>query len=250
MSQFSQPVRVLVVDDHRKIREPLATWLRRQQLGVVTADDAASMWSMLRSQCFSLIVLDVMLPDGDGMLLCQQIQRKYHTPVILLTAKDTLDDRVNGLEMGADDYVVKPFEPRELLARIHTVLRRAEKNTSTTNLANAQPVTAVHFAGLRFEPDSRLIIHPHGRSLRLSTMETKLLMAFIRTPGMVLSRESLIDQCITPGNEVFDRAIDRQVSRLRNRLQLLLPDVILLDTVWGEGYRLVPAVMNCTTCCN
>ena len=100
MDSFSLSVKVLVVDDHRKIREPLAAWLRRQRLNVITADNATSMWSMLRTNTFNLIVLDVMLPDGDGMLLCQQIQRKYKTPVILLTAKDTLDDRVSGLEMG------------------------------------------------------------------------------------------------------------------------------------------------------
>ena len=125
---------------------------------------------MWRSHCFDLIVLDVMLPDGDGMLLCQQIQRKYTTPVILLTAKDTLDDRVNGLEMGADDYVVKPFEPRELLARIHTVLRRAEK-PATSPVKNTIPQPQeIKFAGLRFAPDNRSVTKQLGESIRLSTM--------------------------------------------------------------------------------
>ena len=245
MRKSPLPVKVLVVDDHRKIRDPLATWLRRQNLSVVTADDAASMWSVLRSHRFDLILLDVMLPDGDGIQLCRQIQRKFRTPVILLTAKNTLDDRINGLEQGADDYVVKPFEPRELLARIHTVLRRTEKNADLPSEATRQHAKTMHFSGLRFEPDIRMVTNSQGDSLRLSTMETKLLMAFTRSPGVVLSRESLIDRCITPGNEVFDRAIDRQVSRLRNRLQQLLPEVVLLDTVWGEGYRFVPPVELC-----
>ncbi len=244
----TQAIRVLVVDDHRKIREPLATWLRRQGLTVVTADDAASMWSVLRANAFSLIVLDVMLPDGDGMLLCQQIQRKYRTPVILLTAKDTLDDRVNGLELGADDYVVKPFEPRELLARIHTVLRRSQKDTDMSREAIPQHDRIFHFSGLKFEPDSRTVTNLHGETLRLSTMETRLLLTFTLSPGQVLSREWLIDHCVTPGNDVFDRAIDRQVSRLRSRLQQLLPDVVLLDTVWGEGYRFVPQIETLAPC--
>lgn len=242
------PVRLLVVDDQRKIREPLAIWLRRQTLNVITADSAASMWSMLRASTFSLIVLDVMLPDGDGMLLCRQIQRKYRTPVILLTAKDTLDDRVNGLESGADDYVVKPFEPRELLARIHSVLRRADQPAGSSGTLTPPAPRQIYFAGLRFEPDIRTVTNQQSQSIRLSTMETRLLLAFTTQPGTILSRESLIDRCIAPGNEVFDRAIDRQVSRLRNRLQRLLPDVILLDTVWGEGYRLATPVEAALTC--
>lgn len=248
MNNFTLPVRVLVVDDHRKIREPLAAWLRRQQLQVITADDAASMWSMLRSNTFNLIVLDVMLPDGDGMLLCQQIQRKYNTPVILLTAKDTLDDRVCGLEMGADDYVVKPFEPRELLARIHTVLRRADRTDGPQHIAHQPPDHALNFSGLVYTPVNRTVTNPQGITLKLSTVEAKLLSAFLASPGTVLSREALMDRCITPGNEVFDRAIDRQVSRLRNRLQQLLPGAVLLDTVWGEGYRLVSPVEVCNQC--
>ncbi|MCI1033745.1 response regulator transcription factor [Raoultella terrigena] len=242
MDSFSLSVRVLVVDDHRKIREPLAAWLRRQSLNVITADNATSMWSMLRSNTFNLIVLDVMLPDGDGMLLCQQIQRKYKTPVILLTAKDALDDRVSGLEMGADDYVVKPFEPRELLARIHTVLRRAGRTDGPQHSAHQLPDRAMSFSGLIYRSVNRTVTNPQGITQKLSTVEARLLTAFLSSPGSVLSREVLMDRCITPGNEVFDRAIDRQVSRLRNRLQQLLPGVVLLDTVWGEGYRLVSQV--------
>ncbi|OSN02403.1 MULTISPECIES: response regulator transcription factor [Lonsdalea] len=242
MNDFSFPVKVLVVDDHRKIREPLAAWLRCQRLNVITADAAASMWSILRTNTFNLIVLDVMLPDGDGMSLCQQIQLKYKTPVILLTAKDTIDDRVSGLEMGADDYVVKPFEPRELLARIHTVLRRARRTDEPQHTTHHRPDHAMFFSGLIYRPVSRAVTNPQGITLKLSSVEARLLTAFLSSPGTVLSREVLMDRCITPGNEVFDRAIDRQVSRLRSRLQQLIPGVVLLDTVWGEGYRLVSQV--------
>lgn len=240
------PMKILVVDDHRKIREPLATYLRRQHFAVVTAKDAASLWTLLRTTRFDLIVLDVMLPDGDGMQLCQQIQRHYRTPVILLTARDALDDRVAGLERGADDYVVKPFEPRELLARIHTVLRRAERQPSTPR-AKPQPVVhAVHFSDLMFNPASRVVSNPQQQAVRLSTMESKLLTAFLAHPYQVLSREALMDHCVAPGNEVFDRAIDRQVSRLRIKLEQVLPGSVLLDTVWGEGYRFTAEVQLTT----
>ncbi len=238
--------KILVVDDHRKIREPLATYLRRQQFSVITAEDAASLWSMLRAHAFDLIVLDVMLPDGDGMQLCQQIQRHYQTPVILLTARDALDDRVAGLDLGADDYVVKPFEPRELLARIHTVLRRAERQP-----CQAPPPAAVQpirFADLTFNPASRLVTHPQQQTVRLSTMESKLLLAFLAHPYQVLSREALMDRCVTPGHEIFDRAIDRQVSRLRIKLEQVSPGRVLLDTVWGEGYRFTADVQPEAAC--
>ena len=237
---------ILVVDDHRKIREPLATYLRRQHFSVITAEDAASLWSMLRTHAFDLIVLDVMLPDGDGMQLCQQIHRRFHTPVILLTARDALDDRVAGLELGADDYVVKPFEPRELLARIHTVLRRAERQP----IAQPPPVAVqpLVFADLTFNPASRLVHNPQQHSVRLSTMESKLLLALLNHPYQVLSREALMDRCVTPGNEIFDRAVDRQVSRLRIKLEQVSPGSTLLDTVWGEGYRFTAEVQLASAC--
>lgn len=244
MNATPAPIKILVVDDHRKIREPLATYLRRQHFSVVTAEDAASLWTLLRTATFDLIVLDVMLPDGDGMQLCQQIQRHYKTPVILLTARDALDDRVTGLELGADDYVIKPFEPRELLARIHTVLRRADRRPNLTSEKTSPAVQPVHFSTLIFNPASRRVSNQQQQSVRLSTMEAKLLSAFLADPYQVLSREALMDRCVTPGNEVFDRAIDRQVSRLRIKLEQVLPGSVLLDTVWGEGYRFTAEVQT------
>ena len=240
MKERVAPVHLLVVDDHRKIREPLAVWLRRQGYTVLTAENADTLWLMLRARPFDLIVLDVMWPDGDGMVLCQQIQRRSKTPVILLTARDTVADRIAGLDYGADDYVVKPFEPRELLARIQSVLRRAGQNTLAA--PSALPVRNYAFSGLSFDPASRRLTHHTGEERLLSTMEGKFLTAFLDHPHTVLSREILIDKCITPGNEVFDRAIDRQVSRLRTKLLQLLPDKMLLITVWGEGYSLVSEV--------
>lgn len=234
---MTEPVasfRILVVDDHRKIREPLALYLRRHDFDVYTAECAEALWLMLRQKTFDLIVLDVMLPDGDGMQLCHQIQRRHKTPVILLTALDSAMDRINGLDLGADDYVVKPFEPRELVARIHSVLRRVPRQASPETVA--APPRCYHFATLQFFPATRRLQNATGSEMCLSTMEGKLLSAFLQHPHRVLSREGLIDRCISPGNEVFDRAIDRQVSRLRTKLLQMQPETPLLVTVWGEGY--------------
>lgn len=240
MTEPVTPYRILVVDDHRKIREPLARYLRSHDFDVFTAESAETLWLMLRQKTFDLIVLDVMLPDGDGMQLCHQIQRRHKTPVILLTALDSATDRINGLDLGADDYVIKPFEPRELVARIHSVLRRVPRPRAVET--PSAPPQRYHFATLRFCPLTRTLAQPGGETLSLSTMEGKLLSAFLQQPHKVLSREALIDQCISPSNDVFDRAIDRQVSRLRTRLLQFVPDTPLLVTVWGEGYRFVADV--------
>lgn len=240
MTDRITPYQILVVDDHRKIREPLATYLRRHEFAVLTAESAETLWLMLREKAFDLIVLDVMLPDGCGMQLCQQIHRRYKTPVILLTARDAMSDRIMGLDLGADDYVVKPFEPRELVARIHSVLRRYQP--VPVQEKRAEQPRCYAFSDLRFAPATRIVSHIQGEQMPLSTMEGKLLNAFLQHPHRVLSREQLIDLCVKQGHEVFDRAIDRQVSRLRGKLLQLLPDVALLVTVWGEGYQLAADV--------
>lgn len=235
--------RVLVVDDHRKIREPLAVYLRRYGFDVRTAEHAAAMWLILKQQSFDIVILDVMLPDGDGMELCRQLHRRFNMPVILLTARDAMDDRVRGLDLGADDYVVKPFEPRELVARIHSVLRRLGAGRA----ADAAPrddkaLLKYFFAGLQFMPATGVLSDVNGVGVQLSTMEGRLLWAFLQYPNAVLSRDRLIDLCVRPGNDVFDRAIDRQVSRLRSKLAHFLNDSELLITVWGSGYLLASDV--------
>jgi len=239
--------RVLVVDDHRKIREPLAVYLRRQGFDVRTAENAAAMWLLLKRLSFEIVILDVMLPDGDGMELCQQLQRRTHIPVILLTARDATDDRVRGLDFGADDYVVKPFEPRELVARINSVLRRSAFGAVTVPAGEAAVLLAYRFAGLHFLPSTGLLSSDEGSGIALSTMEGRLLVAFLNHPNTVLSRDRLIDLCVSPGNDIFDRAIDRQVSRLRGKLAHFLRDREVLITVWGSGYRLAADVSEMRT---
>ncbi|MCL2898984.1 response regulator transcription factor [Brenneria tiliae] len=243
IAQIVAMPRALVVDDHRKIREPLAVYLRRHAFDVRTAESAAGMWLMLKNQSFDIVILDVMLPDGDGMTLCHQIQRRCNTPVILLTARGDIDDRIRGLDLGADDYVVKPFEPRELVARMHSVLRRQSVNRPESSHADTVNKRVIYrFGGLHFMPISGILSNDEGATVQLSTMEGRLLSAFLQHPNIELSRDRLIDLCVRNGEDVFDRSIDRQVSRLRGKLAHFLRDRELLITVWGRGYLLATDV--------
>ncbi len=235
--------RVLVVDDHRKIREPLATYLRRHTFEVRTAEDAAGMWQLLKTQAFDVVVLDVLLPDGDGFELCNQLHRRSNTPVILLTARDTAADRVRGLDLGADDYVTKPFEPRELVARINSVLRRQGRNTGPA--APSGGPQAYRFAGWHFSVSSATLRRDASPAIQLSTVESRLLQVFLAHPNTLLPRERLIDLTAAADSDVSDRAIDRQVSRLRRKLAQGDPSLDLLRTIWGGGYLLAAEVSEC-----
>ncbi|MCF5053005.1 response regulator [Pseudomonas syringae] len=236
--------RVLVVDDHRKIREPLATYLRRHTFDVRTAEDAAGMWQLLKTQAFDVVVLDVLLPDGDGFELCNQLHRRSNTPVILLTARDSAADRVRGLDLGADDYVTKPFEPRELVARINSVLRRQGRNTGPA--APSGGPQAYRFAGWHFSVTSATLRRDAGLAIQLSTVESRLLQVFLAHPNTLLPRERLIDLTAAADSDVSDRAIDRQVSRLRRKLAQGDATLDLLRTIWGGGYLLAAEVTECT----
>lgn len=235
--------RVLVVDDHRKIREPLAIYLRRHTFEVRTAEDAAGMWQLLKAQAFDVIVLDVLLPDGDGFELCNQLHRRSNTPVILLTARDAAADRIRGLDLGADDYITKPFEPRELVARINSVLRRQSRNPTPV----AATSRSYGFAGWHFNAISALLSRDDSTVIQLSTAESRLLQVFLDHPNTLLPRERLIDLTAAADSDVSDRAIDRQVSRLRRKLAHDSEPVDLLRTIWGGGYLLAAEVSACAS---
>ena len=233
--------RVLVVDDHRKIREPLAIYLRRHSFEVRTAEDAAGMWQLLKTQAFDVIVLDVLLPDGDGFELCNQLHRRSNTPVILLTARDAAADRIRGLDLGADDYITKPFEPRELVARLNSVLRRQGR----THAPLAPTSRTYGFAGWNFSTISAVLTREGCPPVQLSTAESRLLQVFLNHPNTLLPRERLIDLTAAADSDVSDRAIDRQVSRLRRKLAHDTEAVDLLRTIWGGGYLLAADVTPC-----
>ncbi|CAM3974023.1 TorCAD operon transcriptional regulatory protein TorR [Pseudomonas reidholzensis] len=237
--------RVLVVDDHRKIRDPLATYLRRHGFEVRTAADAAGLWQLLKQQDFDVAVLDVMLPDGDGFELCQQLHRRCNLPVILLTARDTTADRVRGLDLGADDYLTKPFEPRELVARLNSVLRRHQATQARAKATPTEPAASprrYRFAGWQFCASTATLSRAGREPVRLSTAEGKLLQVLLEHPHVSLSRQRLVDLTAAQDSDISERAIDRQVSRLRRKLDHDGHGAELLRTLWGSGYLLAADV--------
>lgn len=245
LNALSTP-RVLVVDDHRKIREPLAVYLRKNAFDVRIADSAQGMWQLLESLPFDVIVLDAMLPDGDGFDLCHRLHRRSEVAVIMLTARDTTADRIRGLDLGADDYVTKPFEPGELVARINSVLRRRGSPSRGVLADPPSTLLAYTFAGLSFVCASGRLSAGDNCVASLSTAEGRLLQVFLEHPNQTLDRTKLIDLTTRADSEKYDRTIDRQVSRLRRRLAAISGRDDLLRTVWGGGYMLVADVAPTT----
>jgi len=226
--------RCLVVDDDPDLLQSVCDYLRRFGFEAVAAAGAAQMRSLLGQGGIDVMILDVMLPDGDGLAICTQLRQRPETaglPVIMLTAQGDPHSRVLGLELGADDYVAKPFEPRELVARIKAVLRRR------AGPAGAPGTEAtVEFAGWRFDRLKRQLVSPRQVVLPLSSAEYRLLSAFVERPRRVLTRG--IQQLVTRGQGVVvaDRAIDLAVSRLRQKLSAAQGGEQLICTIRGEGY--------------
>lgn len=230
-------INILLVDDEPALREPLAEYLTRQGFVVRQAEDAAKARSALIEDTPDLVLLDIMMPGEDGLSLCRYLAEARDLPVIMLTARGEATDRIVGLEIGADDYVVKPFEPRELVARIRSVLRRA------TRPASAREEDALYeFDGWRLDPLKRRLTDPEGTVVPISSAEFRLLCAFLDHPRQVLDRDRLLDMVQGREAHLFDRAVDNQVSRLRRKIEQDSRDPKLIQTVWGGGYRLAADV--------
>jgi two-component system OmpR family response regulator len=225
--------RLLLVDDEAALREPLADYLVRQGFSVIEAASAAQARSLLKTELPDLVLLDIMMPGEDGLSLCRHLAETHAVP----TAKGEATDRIVGLEIGADDYVVKPFEPRELVARIRSVLRRSAKGTGP--VADDEQF---EFEGWRLDPLKRRLSDPDGAMVSISSAEFRLLLAFVEHPRKVLDRDRLLD--LVQGREahLFDRAVDNQVSRLRRKIEADNRNPVLIQTVWGGGYMLAADV--------
>ena len=236
MSEPEQPL-LLVVDDEASLREPLAEYLSRQGFRVVEAGSAAQARSRLRDEAPDLVLLDIMMPGEDGLALCRHLVESRAIPVIFLTARGEATDRIVGLEIGADDYVVKPFDPRELVARIRSVLRRAGRG-GQRQVENE----AFEFEGWRLDPLKRRLIDREGAVVAISSAEFRLLMAFLEHPRQVLDRDRLLDMVQGREAHLFDRAVDNQISRLRRKMEEDSRIPLLIQTVWGGGYMLAADV--------
>lgn len=230
---MSQASHILVVDDDHEIRTLLAEYLEKNGLRVSAAREGKEMRRVLGRERVDLIVLDIMLPGEDGLTLCRELRASSQVPIIMLTARSEDVDRILGLELGADDYVPKPFKPRELLARITAVLRR-----TTHVLREPLPadVAGYRFAGWRLDTTARSLTDEEGNTVALSGAEFRLLAVLLAHAGQVLSRLQLMDLLRGRDLDPFDRSIDQRVSRLR---QILCDDARsprIIKTVYGEGY--------------
>ena len=235
------PDHILIVDDDAEIRALLGRYLQKNGLRATAVADGRAMWKALEAGRVDLIVLDLMLPGDDGLTLCRNLRAKSEIPVIMLTARGEETDRIVGLEMGADDYLAKPFSARELLARIKAILRRAR--TLPTNL-RPDSARRLRFAQWVLDTAQRHLLSGEGVVTPLSGAEYRPLRIFLAHPNRVLNREQLVD--LTQGKEAdpLDRSIDVQVSRLRHRLGDDPREPRLIKTVRGEGYVLAAEVVG------
>ena len=229
---MSDQPHILVVDDDRRIRDLTARFLSAEGFNVVTANDAADARDKMKSLAFDLLVLDIMMPGEDGLSLTRSLRESREIPVILLTAMGEETDRIVGLEVGADDYVAKPFNPRELLARIKAVLRRAH----TLPRPREKGQGRLRFDRWVLDLARRELIDEKEVAVPLSSGEFRLLAVLLERPGMVLTRDQLLDLTRGRSAQPFDRSIDNQISRLRKKIERDPRAPQLIKTAWGDGY--------------
>ena len=236
---MDQKARILVIDDDLRLRDLLKRYLSEQGYTVQTVPDAASMKRLMTRENFDLLVLDLMLPGEDGLSLCRQLRaEKNDIPIIMLTARGEDVDRIIGLEMGADDYLAKPFNPRELLARIHAVLRRRPAAT-TPPAAPTLEQQLVRFGEFELNLANRQL-QRNDQPITLTSGEFALLKALVLNPRIPLSRDKLTEMARGKEYQATDRSIDVQMSRLRKLIETDAARPIYLQTVWGFGYVFIP----------
>lgn len=234
---MSEKKKILMVDDDLRMRELLERYLTEQGFEIKTVPDSNEMDIVLGSDQFDIIVLDLMLPGEDGLAICRRLRSNgLTTPIIMLTARGDEVDRIIGLEMGADDYLPKPFNPRELLARINAVLRRHELTPSSTNQSKHESFS---FGDFVFDADNRSLTK-NGETVTITSGEFALLKVFTEHPRQPLSRDRLMQLARGRELDVFDRSIDVQVSRLRRLIEPNPAQPQFLKTMWGFGYVFIP----------
>jgi two-component system OmpR family response regulator len=230
---------ILIVDDQQEICDVVQEYLTGEGYRVSAAHDGAGMRRALAQGPVDLVILDLMLPGEDGLTLARSLRSESGIGIIILTGRGETVDRIIGLEMGADDYLPKPFHLRELLARVKAVLRRAQDRTAETPQS---PRSRVRFAGWNLDLSSRELLSPSGEEVRLTTGEFDLLSAFVNNANQVLSRDRLLDLARNREAGPFDRTIDVQVGRLRRKLEDDPQNPTLIKTVRGSGYIFTPSV--------
>jgi two-component system OmpR family response regulator len=232
---MTNPPHILVVDDHQQIRDSVTRFMEKNGLRATSAKDAQDMDAKLAKGHFDLMVLDVMMPGESGLSVCQRLATEKSMPIIMLTALGEETDRIVGLEIGADDYIAKPFNPRELLARIKAVLRRTPQvETVSGDFAGK----TVRFAHLSLDVDRQVLVSDDGEETALTHADFKLLMVLLERPRVILSRDELLDLAAGRAAGPLDRTIDNQISRLRRKIE---PDILrpkIIKTIRNGGYSL------------
>ena len=234
---MSEPPRILIVDDDVRLCRALARYLRQEHYEVQTAQSAERMRQLLEAGSPDLVILDLMLPDGDGFSLARELRARYELAIVMLTGRADTVDKVVGLELGADDYVTKPFDPRELLARVRTVLRRvsdAGKSTSAGSVAR--------FAGWTFDLAAHELTDPEGKPVSLTAHEHKLLAALVERHHQVLTRTAILDLLTQREWTPYDRSVDVLVAKLRKKLGDHRPQPSLIKTIRSVGYMFTATV--------
>jgi two-component system OmpR family response regulator len=232
---------LLLVDDDVEVLALLQKFLEQHGYSVAVATGGPSLWRAIERRLPDLVILDVMLPGESGLVLCQQLRVRHSVAVIMLTAMGELSDRVVGLELGADDYLTKPFDARELLARVRAVLRRVSEVVTEPNGA-ARAV--LEFANWQLDVTRRELRSPEKVMIPLSTGEFELLLVFAEHPRRVLTRQQLLDMARGEAHDAFDRSIDVQVSRLRRKLEADLHSEPMIRTIRNGGYLFSPSVVR------
>jgi len=238
--------RILVVDDELELREMVEEYLSDQGYQIMTADGGTAMRQRLAEHTFDLVLLDVKMPGEDGLSLARYLREHYDVGIMMLTASGEVIDRIVGLEMGADDYVAKPFDPRELLARVKSVLRRiGATGESGAPIANESPSQGkphtIRFGRCLLDMEAHLLfMDEDGGEVPMTSMEFDLLKAFAENPNRVLSRDQLLDMAHNRDWEPFDRSIDIRITRIRRKIELDPAKPQVIKTVRGAGYIFLP----------
>ncbi|MCK4235327.1 response regulator transcription factor [candidate division WOR-3 bacterium] len=220
---------ILIIDDDEKLNNLLTDYFSEFGFKVTSVIHPEDGLQILKRELPDIIILDIMLPDMDGFEVCKEIRKAYSVPIIMLTARGEVTDRIVGLELGADDYLPKPFEPRELVARVQSVLRRSSEDTKSEIIKCGKLVVDMKKHSVLLD----------GEDVDLTTMEFKILVLFVRNPGRVFTRDRIMDSIRGIEWEAFDRSIDVLISRLRQKLNDDPKKPLFLKTIWGTGYKFI-----------